>query len=273
MISHANRLNSYLDQSFPGLAKLIDVLSKTALSVLSQYPTPQSVLDISEAELFELISASSRKGVRFSKTKATLFKTAAKEAVDIGVTAVSSEVLIRTTAVMLMTLSDSVSKVDKEIHRIIADDAFLTKQSDLLKTIPGIADFSAAVLIAEIGDFASFKKPKQLSAFFGLDPSERQSGNFKSSVNRISKRGSPYVRKILHMAVRTNVFPMRNGEYINPVLAEYCQRKCVSKPPKSVMCAVMHKLTNIIFAVLRDQKPFELRTPEEHAKRIFEKTA
>ena len=29
--------------------------------------------------------------------------------------------------------------------------------------------------------------------------------------------------------------------------------------------ASMHKLVFIIFAVLRDQKPFELKTPEQHA--------
>jgi len=31
------------------------------------------------------------------------------------------------------------------------------------------------------------------------------------------------------------------------------------------LIASMHKLVFIIFAVLRDQKPFELKTPEQHA--------
>lgn len=42
-------------------------------------------------------------------------------------------------------------------------------------------------------------------------------------------------------------------------------------PAKVVLCAVMHKIVNIIFAVLRDQKAFELRNPEEHARKLIER--
>ena len=70
------------------------------------------------------------------------------------------------------------------------------------------------------------------------------------------------------MAARVNISPARNGIYLNPVMYEYYHRKREQKAYKSVMCAVMHKLVNIIFAVMRDQKPFELRTPEEHIQRM-----
>ena len=36
--------------------------------------------------------------------------------------------------------------------------------------------------------------------------------------------------------------------------------------------AVIHKLVFVIFAVVRDKKPFVFRTPEEHAKMLKEKT-
>ena len=45
----------------------------------------------------------------------------------------------------------------------------------LLQSIPGIGSHSAALLLGEIGDISLFKKPKQLAAYFGLDPTERQS--------------------------------------------------------------------------------------------------
>ena len=41
--------------------------------------------------------------------------------------------------------------------------------------------------------------------------------------------------------------------------------KCKNKPAKVAQAASMHKLVFIVFAVLRDQKPFELKTPEQHA--------
>lgn len=67
------------------------------------------------------------------------------------------------------------------------------------------------------------------------------------------------------MSAVTAVGKNSTGVYNNPVLAEFYQRKCLFKPKKVALCAVMNKMVHIIFAVLRDQKPFELREPEEHA--------
>lgn len=51
-------------------------------------------------------------------------------------------------------------------------------------------------------------------------------------------------------------------------MRDYFEKKIVDKPYKVVMCAVMRKMVQIIFAVLRDQKPFELRTPDDHQNMI-----
>jgi len=56
----------------------------------------------------------------------------------------------------------------------------------------------------------------------------------------------------------------KNGEAINPVLHEYYQKKKESKPKKVALGAVIRKVSNIIFAILRDSKPYGLKTPEQH---------
>ncbi|MFR4441616.1 MAG: IS110 family transposase, partial [Hungatella sp.] len=43
-------------------------------------------------------------------------------------------------------------------------------------------------------------------------------------------------------------------------------QKCDSKPKLVAMGAVSHKVCNMIFAILRDNKPFEIITPQEHIK-------
>lgn len=96
----------------------------------------------------------------------------------------------------------------------------------LLCSIPGIGFNSAVVIVAEMGDISLFRKPKQLAAYFGLDPGERQSGTFKGRKNKLSKRGSPQVRAVLHMAAVSSVSRNRNGTYKNPVLAGYYEKKC-----------------------------------------------
>lgn len=73
---------------------------------------------------------------------------------------------------------------------------------------------------------------------------------------------------MLHMAAVTSVIPQAKRPAANPVLLAYYEKKCKEKPTRVALCAVMHKLSNIIFAVLRDQKPFELRQPDQHALRL-----
>ena len=54
---------------------------------------------------------------------------------------------------------------------------------------------------------------------------------------------------------------------VNPVIYDYYIRKCAGKKKIVAAGMVMHIICNTIFAMLRDNKPFELIKPEEHCKR------
>lgn len=84
----------------------------------------------------------------------------------------------------------------------------------------------------------------------------------------MSKRGSSLARRILHM-VAINNLKMDRGtkEPVNPVIYDYYVQKCASKKKMVAVGAVMHKICNIIFAMLRDNKPFEIITLKEHCER------
>jgi transposase len=70
----------------------------------------------------------------------------------------------------------------------------------LLRTIPGVRSITVAVIVAEIRDIKRFLSSKQLTAFAGLDSSVYESGTFKARQNRITKRGSVYLRTALYQA-------------------------------------------------------------------------
>lgn len=80
----------------------------------------------------------------------------------------------------------------------------------------------------------------------------------------MSKRGSALARRVIHTIALVNVGKTRSGNAHNHVLMQYYQTKCQAKPKMVAMGAVMHKVCNIVFAVLRDKKPFEIISPEEH---------
>lgn len=263
-----NRLTALLDQIFPGYGKVFaDVGGVSSLTVLSAYPTPQILVQENPDTLAILIQKASRSGASFGKKKAEALLRAAAGACRIGLDSPGNAAVILSTITVLNSLKESKSRLELVIQELITQEQYIGNNLTLLQTIPGIGLQSAAMILSEIGNISLFQKPKQLAAYFGLDPSERQSGTFHSSRNKLSKRGSPYVRAMLHMAAHNSVHHTKKHLPGNPVLADFYEKKCQSKPPKVAMCAVMHKLSNIIFAVLRDQRPFELRQPQEHARR------
>ena len=71
---------------------------------------------------------------------------------------------------------ESMRKVTERIielgdkKELVTQDTRLDEDVKLLCSIPGIGFSSAVVIAAEMGDTSLFRKPKQLAAYFGLDP-------------------------------------------------------------------------------------------------------
>lgn len=265
--AYVNRLTSLLDQAFPGYAKIFNrVACKSSLAVLKTYPSPKAILAAEPEQLAQTISKGSRRGVHtaYVTNKVEALLQAAAAADQINLKRESYSVLIVTVAEILEGLQKHIDSLHKLVLQLAHENASIEFEINLLQSIPGIGPYSAVLLRAEIGDFTLFRKPKQLVAFFGMDPSTRQSGKFVGTKTRISKRGSPYARAILDICAQSAIHPVKGKEPANPVLAAYYAEKIKTKEPKVAKCAIMRKLVNLIFAVLRDKKPFVLRTPEEH---------
>jgi len=266
--AYKNKLIAILDELFPGFNDIFgNIASKTALEILSTYPTPEDILNAPKDMLVEIISKASRKGLKWSLNKYDKLIEIANEVKPLFIKHSSSNILLNTVITLIKTFQDLLKQIENEIHKIITNNPdYVGKAIELLDSIPGIDTITAATILGEIGDFSAFKSPKQLVAFFGIDPSQKDSGQFKSSKNKMSKRGSKILRRVLYTTAMANVRKKCNKELFNPVLFEYYNQKLASKPKKVALVAVMHKLVYIIFAVLRDQSPFVLRTPEEHKK-------
>jgi len=67
-------------------------------------------------------------------------------------------------------------------------------------SIPGLDVYTAAAVMAAIGDIRRFADPRQLVGYLGLDPKVRQSGSEPARHGRISKRGPAQARHALGQA-------------------------------------------------------------------------
>ena len=68
--------------------------------------------------------------------------------------------------------------INDEIKRISLLDEKFHKEIVLLQNIPGVGEYTACVVLSELGGVSNFSKPKELVAFFGLDSGVSQSGTY-----------------------------------------------------------------------------------------------
>lgn len=265
------KLNAELKVSFPAYLNVFSkVTTQTSLKLLETYPLAADMLAAPKDELVETIRSTARFGEKYALAKYDAICTAAKDATVFGRALPSNALRIRMYIKIYREYQANLDSILEELHKAV-DKLEGTQHYDrisLIQSLHGVGFLSAVVLIAEMGSFDLFPSPKKLYAYFGLDPGVNDSGKFKGDRVHMSKRGSSLARRILHM-IAINNLKMDKGTKapINPVIYDYYIRKCTNKKKIVAVGAVMHKICNIIFAMLRDNKPFELITPEKHCER------
>jgi len=245
--AYANKLLGVLKASFP---RYIGVFSKmtvqTSLALLEKYPSYSDVLASKKNDIIRLIRKTSRFGETYAETKYRALVEAAESAKIFGHYVSSNSVQIRLCVSFIKKYDEEIANVLSLMHGLAEEhaDEIFVKQIRLIETIPGAGFLSAVTVICEVGNFSVFKSPKQLFAYFGLDPSVKQSGNFTGTRAKMSKRGSSIARRAIYTIALVGIGLTRKGTANNFVLRDYYLCKCQSKPKMVALGAVMHKVCN-----------------------------
>ena len=266
--AYITKLTAILKTAFPRYIGIFSKLTvETSLVLLEKYTSPKAFLKAKKSNVVKLIRTTSRSGQAYAEEQYAKIIQAAKDALVLGYAVPSHFDLIKSHISFIRVYNQQIAKILTLMHKFADDnsDELFVKQIRLIETIKGAGFLSAAALMAEIGDFSAFTKPKQLFAYFGLDPSVKRSGNFVGTKNKMSKRGSAIARRAIHTISTVSIGKTRAGYFNNPVLRQYYDDKCKAKPKLVALGAVAHKVCNIIFAVLRDNKPFTVISKDEHS--------
>ena len=264
------KLNAELKVSFPAYLKVFSkVTTQSSLKLLGAYPLARDMLAAPGEELVGIIRSTARFGETYALSRYEAILEAAKDAAIFGRALPSHAVRIRLYIESYQTYQKHLDTLLLALHEAV-DRLHGTPVYDricLLQSLRGVGFLSAVVLMAEMGDFDLFSSPKKLYAYFGLDPAVKQSGKLNGDKVHMSKRGSSLARRVLHMVALNNLKVDKGTKTpVNPVIYNYYTGKCANKKKNVAVGAVMHKICNIIFAMLRDNKPFEIIPPEVHCK-------
>lgn len=233
-----------LDKIFPEYTQIFsDTFGKTSKEILTKYPLPKDILNEDLESLAKVLSTSSKGRLGYSK--AEQLQNLAKESFGIKFATEALVMEIKSILSTIEHLQNQVSKLDEKIT------VLLRSLGTTIETIPGIGPVLGAIIVSEIGDINRFSHASKLVAYAGIDPTVKQSGEFNATKNRMSKRGTPYLRRALWTASIVAAFN-------DPNLHEYyLKKKNEGKHHGTIIGAIARKLIYRIFIVLKDNIPYQ----------------
>ena len=234
-----------LDQVFPEYQSIFsNTFGTTSKQLLLDFSSPADFEELSVDVLTETLETLSRK--KIGQSTAEKLINSAKNSFGVTFSRESFTFQLKLLIEQIKFIEGQIKDCETKIKEL------MKKINSPITTIPGIGTVLGAVILSEFGDINRFDKPSQLVAYAGIDATVSQSGEYEGSHNVMSKRGSPYLRKALFQAALV-------ASNSDPVLKAYYQKKrAEGKHHKTCIGAVARKLCNIIYAVLKNDKPYQV---------------
>ncbi len=146
-------------------------------------------------------------------------------------------------------LDTEIDALVRAIRQRIKDDPDLRQKAGLLESIPGLGERTIAALLAFSVTPDRFRTARQVAAYAGLNPRRHDSGSLHRPA-RLSKVGHAFLRKALYMPALVALYKTAWGRLFLARLTD------TGKPPKVIIGAMMRKLLQVAFGVLRSGLPF-----------------
>lgn len=246
------QLHRLVDLGFPEFTRYVRSLdTELASAILHEYPTAEAFLGLPWKRLAKLCYDGRHK----------VGEELAKALVEAAKTSVGRHhgpayrVQVRCACEDLDLLRRRIREIDSDIERTLRDHEVGT----LLTTLDGIGPTTAARLVAELGDIASFRSAAAIASYVGAIPGLRQSGKRQASRAGLTPHGNARLRAALWMPTLTAV---RKNAWLR---AYYEGLRARGKLPKVALVAAMRKLLIAVYFVAKHRKPFVPILAEAHA--------
>ena len=241
-----NNLIALLDQTFPGANSFFDSParpdgSQKWVDFVYTYWHVDCVRGKSLAAFTEHYKNwCKRKGYNFSASKAEEVYRAASDLIAVFPKDDNTKMLVRQAVSVLNVTSETV-----EALRVKMDQtASQMPEYDVVLSMDGVGPTLGPQLIAEIGDVTRFEHRGALTAFAGVDPRKKESGDYERRSNPTTKKGSPHLRKTLFQIMDGLI---QRSPQDNPVYAFMDKKRAEGKPYYVYMTAGANKFLRIYY--------------------------
>ena len=246
-----NNLIALLDQTFPGANNFFDSPARSDgsqkwVDFVYTYWHVDCVRSKTLGAFTEHYrSWCKRKGYNFNASKAEDIYLSASDLIAVFPKDEMTKLLIQQAVAMLNTASETV-----ETLRIKMDQtASLLPEYPIVMSMEGVGSTLGPQLMAEIGDVTRFDHRGALTAFAGVDPKPKESGDYSRKSNPTTKKGSPQLRKTLFQIMDGLI---QRSPIDDPVYAFMDKKRAEGKPYYVYMTAGANKFLRIYYGRVRE---------------------
>lgn len=255
------RLRALVERVFPEFPKIARMNTQTALYLLERYLTPKEFLNANVFETIQGMGKASRKQKGLSLFKQ--IQEAAQTSIGIGLDEKETQALCMVRTAWIAMIRTLQIQIDLILEKLIAKAQKLP-YFNILTSIKGISDVSAALFMAEIRDLSSFHHYKQIEAFAGLGLRNSDSGTYKG-YRHISHIGNSRLRAVIYlMTVETK-------KYIPEIRIRFLNRQMKQDRYRRNIIACASNLLKLIMALVRENRPYEFREEKIKELELLEK--
>lgn len=242
-----NRLGANCVKFFPELPLIFSIRSAAALAILEAYPTTNDIMKASKEEVFNIAYEASKHHTSMDKID-DLFKLCEDTIVPHNCPE-GAQIVMRETLGHIRALLRS----RKDYKKMMIDIASEHSSFERLKTLMGIGEETAALIIGEVYDITLSKNADQFASYCGLTPRNKKSGSSVDTHGKISKKGSSILRHAIYMAAE---YARRHNPYLEKLFIRV--KNGNKKRHKLAVIAVANKMARYVYAVLKHDSDFVL---------------
>jgi transposase len=148
-------------------------------------------------------------------------------------------------------LQVQIGRSDATVRKMVRSD----ERCQWLATVPGIGQFFAALIMAEVDQIKRFPDSKHFVSYTGLVPGRANSDQIERP-RRMHKQGSKWLRWAL---VEAAIPATRTNLALKNLYDRICRRKGPKDGPNVAKTAVANKLAQIVYRLLVERRPYEER--------------
>lgn len=241
------RLREFLVSIHPGLEQRLDVTNKGDLFLLTRYVTPAEIRRAGLARL-----------TRFLRTCHNLRKperlaACALEAAREQTFALPGERLTtqfcRELAEDALKARDRLAAIDRQLEELVQGHP----DGTLILSLPGMGVTLTAEFLVEAGPLSRFRSADALAAAAGLAPVLRQSGRVR--YNRRPLGGNKALKRVFYQSAFCALSQPDSRAF-------YDRKRREGKRHHQAVIALARRRVNVLWAMLRDRRTYELREPK-----------